>query len=132
VKLRAAIAVAASLALLGCGGSAAQRQQAAHRPASSPSASSVIDGITCSYPGSTPVHYHAHLNLFSSGLGGHSLMGAMVMARLNERFRLDVPLRELFDAPSVASLAEAVDRALAAGAAAEPEPALTLRRYPRT
>jgi hypothetical protein len=69
VNLRAAIAAAASLALLGCGcgGGAPQRQQAAHRPASSPSASAVIDGIACSYPGSTPVHYHAHLDLFSSG-----------------------------------------------------------------
>ena len=43
-------------------------------------------------------------------LGGHSLLATRVMARVNDTFAVDVPLRELFDGPSIAHLAEAIDR----------------------
>ena len=37
-------------------------------------------------------------------LGGHSLLATQVMARIRESFEVDVPLRALFEGPSVAEL----------------------------
>ncbi len=41
-------------------------------------------------------------------LGGHSLLATQVMARLRSRYRLDIPLRQLFDRPTVETLAELI------------------------
>ncbi|HEY7407080.1 MAG TPA: amino acid adenylation domain-containing protein [Gemmatimonadaceae bacterium] len=42
-------------------------------------------------------------------LGGHSLMGMRVMARVRQAFNVDVPLRRLFEAPTIARLAESIE-----------------------
>lgn len=52
-----------------------------------------------------------HNNFFE--LGGHSLLASQVMARLPEPFGIHLPLRRLFDCPTVAELAVAVERAQA-------------------
>jgi natural product biosynthesis luciferase-like monooxygenase protein/amino acid adenylation domain-containing protein len=44
-------------------------------------------------------------------LGGHSLMGMRVMARVRQAFNVDVPLRRLFEAPTIARLAESIETA---------------------
>ena len=44
-------------------------------------------------------------------LGGHSLMAARLMTRLRASSGVDLPLRNLFERPTVAALAEAVDAA---------------------
>lgn len=44
-------------------------------------------------------------------LGGHSLLAAKVIARLAERFSLEIPLRVLFEQPTVAALGEYIRQA---------------------
>jgi len=43
-------------------------------------------------------------------LGGHSLLGTQVIARIAETFGIDLPLRTLFDAPTVRSLSAEIER----------------------
>ncbi|HEX6912064.1 MAG TPA: amino acid adenylation domain-containing protein, partial [Longimicrobium sp.] len=54
--------------------------------------------------------------------GGHSLAAMLVLSRLRQRLGVDLPVRALFDAPTVATLAARVDaaRGTAAGAAQPP------------
>jgi acyl carrier protein len=43
-------------------------------------------------------------------LGGHSLSGLRVLARVRRDFHVDVPIRGLFDAPTIAELALEVEK----------------------
>jgi natural product biosynthesis luciferase-like monooxygenase protein/amino acid adenylation domain-containing protein len=45
-------------------------------------------------------------------LGGHSLMATQVISRVNAVFELDLPLKTVFESPTVEGVAEQVERAL--------------------
>ncbi|HWN44819.1 MAG TPA: amino acid adenylation domain-containing protein [Thermoanaerobaculia bacterium] len=55
-------------------------------------------------------------------LGGHSLLATQVLSRIRESFRVEPPLRAVFESPSLAALARVVDAALRAGSGTEAPP----------
>ena len=54
-----------------------------------------------------------HDNFFE--LGGHSLLATQVISRLRDAFRFDLPLRLLFEHPTIVGLAERIETLLWAG-----------------
>ncbi len=68
----------------------------------------VIAGIWCDVFDRERVSVHDRF----ADLGGHSLLAIQIIARVREAFQVDVPLRAIFEAPTVAALAAEVDAAL--------------------
>ncbi|HVI71956.1 MAG TPA: condensation domain-containing protein, partial [Pyrinomonadaceae bacterium] len=48
-------------------------------------------------------------------LGGHSLLATQVMSRVRDAFQTEVAVRTLFESPTIASLAEAIEKQLSGG-----------------
>ena len=44
-------------------------------------------------------------------LGGHSLLATQVVARVRKAFELDLPLRSIFESPTIAEFAERIEKA---------------------
>jgi amino acid adenylation domain-containing protein len=57
-------------------------------------------------------------------LGGHSLLATQVISRIREQFRIELPIRAIFDHPTIVSLAKAIS-STDNGAAKSAEPAIT-------
>jgi acyl carrier protein len=45
-------------------------------------------------------------------LGGHSLTATQALAKAQEHFQVDIPLRQIFENPSIAAIAELIDQAI--------------------
>ena len=63
-----------------------------------------LAGIWCEVLGLAAVGIHA--DLFD--LGGHSLLATQIVSRVNSAFDVDIPIRTLFEAPTVAGFADAI------------------------
>ncbi|MBO0801343.1 MAG: AMP-binding protein, partial [Blastocatellia bacterium] len=68
-----------------------------------------------------------HDNFFA--IGGHSLLATKVNSRLRDAFQVELPLRNIFEFPTIAGLAEKVELALAAKTEYRIPPLLPVPRH---
>jgi len=61
-------------------------------------------------------------------LGGHSLLGMQLLARVRRTFEVELPVRRLFEEPTIAGLALEIEKAAANGTGIQ---ARTITRRPR-
>ncbi|XXY48795.1 non-ribosomal peptide synthase/polyketide synthase [Sorangium sp. So ce269] len=79
--------------------------RARHEPPRTP-IEEILHGIWCDLLGAP--HLGIHDDFFQ--LGGHSLLATQLTARIRQALHLDVPLRVLFDAPTIARMSPEVER----------------------
>jgi len=99
---------------------AARRREAAVTVAPRTPLEQAIAAIFADLLGRDPVGVHD--DFFA--MGGHSLLAHRLQSRLRATFGVELPLRTIFEAPTVAALGVEIARALLAGA--EPEVAATV------
>ncbi|MBV9775382.1 MAG: AMP-binding protein, partial [Gemmatimonadetes bacterium] len=95
---------------------APEREESAADVAPSTPAEGVLAGIWAETLGRDSVG--ARDDFFA--LGGHSLLATRVMSRVREVFGVEVPLRALFEAPTVEALAARIEALRSAGVEAAP------------
>src|SRR5262249_54960599 len=67
-----------------------------------------------------------HDNFFE--LGGHSLVATQLMSRVRDTFHVELPVRHLFEAPTVAGLARRIESARSTGQKVAAPPLLRATR----
>ena len=68
-----------------------------------------------------------HDNFFDCG--GHSLLATQVVSSIREFFNVELPLRVVFEQPTIAGLAASVEQAMSAGQRRETPPIMPLRKH---
>ncbi|MGH2415317.1 MAG: condensation domain-containing protein, partial [Microcystaceae cyanobacterium] len=78
----------------------------------------IIAGIWAKVLGLEQVSIHD--NFFE--LGGHSLLATQVISRLRDTFQVDIPLRCLFESPTIAGCAKSIEKMMKTGQGLEEPP----------